>query len=167
MTLRAVASATRRDLLVGALAILGGVAVVWMAGQIRGMPGQPFYPGFFPAIVGGLVALVGTVLVLRAGLGRTPHIQEADASAEAEPALRLAALWVLGGIASIITLFEAVGFLPLLLVWLTGFQILLGVGWLRAILLSAVLAIGAEQTFTRLLGVPLPPGDWRIALGWM
>ena len=167
MTPCAAVFANRRDLLVGALAILGGVAVMWMAGQIRGMPGQPFSPGFFPGIVGGLAALLGTVLVLRAGLGHAPQIQDADAPAEAEPALRLAALWVLGGIAAIAFFFEAVGFLPLLLVWLTGFQLLLGVGWLRAIALSAALAIGAEQTFTRLLSVPLPPGDWRIALGWM
>ena len=167
MTARAATSAKRRDLLVGALAISGGVAVMWMAGQIRGMPGQPLSPGFFPRIVGGLAALLGAVLVLRAGLGHAPHIHEADAQAEAEPALRVAALWVLGGIVAIAVFFEAVGFLPLLLVWLTGFQVLLGVGWLRAIALSAALAIGAEQAFTRLLGVPLPPGDWRIALGWM
>jgi putative tricarboxylic transport membrane protein len=105
--------------------------------------------------------------LLRAGLGHAPDIQEAEAPAEAQPALRVAALWVLGGIVAIAVFFEAVGFLPLLLVWLTGFQVLLGVGWLRAIALSAALAIGVEQAFTRLLGVPLPPGDWRIALGWI
>jgi putative tricarboxylic transport membrane protein len=167
VTARAATSAKRRDLLVGALAISGGVAVMWMAGQIRGMPGQPLSPGFFPRIVGGLAALLGAVLVLRAGLGHAPDIQEADAPAEAQPALRVAALWVLGGIVAIAVFFEAVGFLPLLLVWLTGFQVLLGVGWLRGIALSAALAIGVEQAFTRLLGVPLPPGDWRIALGWI
>lgn len=163
----AAASATRRDLVVGALAVAGGVAVMWLAGQIRGMPGQPFSPGFFPGIVGGLAALLGAVLLLRAGLGRAPRIVEDDAAEKAEPALRLAALWVLGGIAAIAVFFEDAGFLPLLLVWLTGFQLLLGVGWLRAVALSAALVIGVEQAFTRMLGVPLPPGDWLIAIGWI
>jgi hypothetical protein len=107
------------------------------------------------------------VVVLRAGLGHAPRIQETDAPDEAEPALRLAALWVLGGIAAIAVFFEVVGFLPLLLVWLTGFQRLLGVGWLRSLALSIALTMGVEQAFTRLLGIPLPPGDWRIALGWI
>jgi putative tricarboxylic transport membrane protein len=167
MTHHTPVSAKRRDLLVGALAISGGISVMWMAGQIRGMPGQPFSPGFFPGIVGGLAALLGMVVVLRAGLGHAPRIQETDAPDEAEPALRLAALWVLGGIAAIAVFFEVVGFLPLLLVWLTGFQRLLGVGWLRSLALSIALTMGVEQAFTRLLGIPLPPGDWRIALGWI
>ncbi len=167
MTARGALPAAKRDLLVGALAMAGGAAVVWLAGQIRGMPGQPFSPGFFPGIVGGLAALLGAVLVLRAALGRAPRIEEDEAAAEAEPALRIAALWVAGGIAAIAVFLEDLGFLPLLVGWLCGFQMLLGVGWARAVALSAVLAFGAQQAFTRLLGVPLPPGDWLITLGWM
>jgi len=167
VTARVAASARRRDLLVGALAMAGGVAVMWMAGQIRGMPGQPLSPGFFPGIVGGLAALLGAVLVLRAALGRAPHIEEDAAQDQADASLPLAACWVAGGIVAIAVLFEDVGFLPLLIVWLTGFQILLGVRWLPALLLSAAMAVATEQAFSRLLGVPLPPGDWRIALGWL
>lgn len=160
------ASATRRDLLVGALAIAGGVGIVWAAGQIRGMPGQPLSPGFVPGIVGGLAALVGLVLVLRAALGHAPHIDEEDAEHPGPP-LRLAAAWVLGGIAAIALLFEAVGFMPLLVVWLTVFQWLLGVRLLPALVLAAILTVGIDQAFTRVLGVPLPPGDWLIDLGWL
>jgi putative tricarboxylic transport membrane protein len=156
-------AAGRRDLLVGALAIGGGLLVIWLAGQIRGMPGQPFSPGFAPAIIGGLAALVGATLMLRAALGHAPSLNE-DA-AETGPALRGAAIWVIGGIVAVAVLFEAVGFIPLLLVWLTGFLLLTGVRLLPAIGFAVPLVLGMDLAFTKVLGVPLPPGDWMIALG--
>lgn len=157
-------AAARRDLILGALAIGGGLSIAWLAAQIRGMPGQPFSPGFFPGIIGVLGALVGLVLVLRAGAGRAPALA---AETPAGPALRLAALWVVGGIAAVAALFEFAGFAPLLIVWLAGFQMLLGVRPPGALALAVLLVLGLEAAFTRLLGVPLPPGEWRIALGWV
>jgi putative tricarboxylic transport membrane protein len=158
-------AAGRRDLLVGALAVGGGALVIWLAGQIRGMPGQPFTPGFVPAIVGGCAALVGAAMMLRAVLGKAPPVEEEEAPPADEPALRLAALWVLAGIAAIAVLFEVVGFIPLLVVWITGFLLLLGVRPLPALAFAVPMVVGMDLAFSRLLGVPLPPGDWVIELG--
>jgi putative tricarboxylic transport membrane protein len=156
-------AAGRRDLLVGTLAIGGGLMVVWLAMQIRGMPGQPFSPGFAPSIIGGAAALVGAVLVLRAALGQAPALEEEEAGSG--PPFRAAALWVGGGILAIAVLFETVGFVPLLVVWLTGFLLLTGVRLLPAIAFAMPMVLGMDLAFTTLLGVPLPPGDWMIALG--
>jgi hypothetical protein len=158
------AAAGRRDLLVGALAVGGGLLVVWLAGQIRGMPGQPFTPGFVPSIVGGCAALLGAAMMLRAAFGRAPSIEQ-DAPAPGDPALRAAAAWVLFGIAAIALLFEALGFIPLMLAWLTGFLLLLGVRLLPALLFAVPMVVAIDLAFASLLGVPLPPGDWLIDLG--
>ncbi|PWS35611.1 hypothetical protein DFH01_18620 [Falsiroseomonas bella] len=157
------AAAGRRDLLVGALAIGGGLTVMWLAAQIRGMPGQPFSPGFAPSIIGGLAALVGAVLVLRAALGHAPALESEEA--DPGPPFRAAALWVGGGILVIAALFETIGFVPLLLVWLAGFLMLTGVRLLPAIAFAVPMVFGMDLAFTKLLGVPLPPGEWMIALG--
>lgn len=159
-------SAARRDLILGACAIGGGLTIAWLAAQIRGMPGQPFSPGFVPGIVGVLAAVTGLVLVLRALAGHAPPIATEDADGHGRP-LRLAAAWVLGGIALVALLFEAVGFLPLMIVWLAGFQMLLGVRTLPAMALSVAMAFAVDEAFVRILGVPLPPGEWMIALGWV
>lgn len=156
-------AAGRRDLLVGALAFSGGLLLVWLAAQIRGMPGQPFSPGFAPSIIGALAALVGVGLMLRAALGHAPAL-ETEQSGSGLP-FRAAAIWVGGGILAIAVLFEAVGFLPLLLVWLIGFLLLTGVRLLPAIAFAVPMVFGLELAFTKLLGVPLPPGDWMIELG--
>lgn len=161
-------AAVRRELLVGALAIGGGGLVMWLAGQIRGMPGQPVSPGFMPATVGGAAMAVGAAMMLRAALGQVPPIDEEAAPADEpadEPALRAAALWVMAGIAAISVLFEAVGFVPLLVTWIVGFLLLLGVPLLRAIAFAVPLVLALGFTFSHLLGVPLPPGDWLIELG--
>lgn len=105
--------------------------------------------------------------MLRAAIGRAPRIKEDDVEQDAEPSFRLAALWVAGGIAAIALLFEDIGFLPLMILWLTGFQLLLGVRLPAALALAAAMSLGVDQAFTQLLGVPLPPGEWRIALGWL
>ncbi len=136
---------------------------MWMAAQIQGMPGQPFSPGFFPGLVGAFAVLCGATLILRAAGGRAPHIEEDEEAAG--PPLRAAAAWVLGGIAVMVLLLETVGFLPLALLWLLGFQLLLGVRVLPALVLSVLLVAATYQAFTHLLGVPLPPGEWLIELG--
>jgi len=159
--------AGRRDLLLGAVTIGGGAAIAWLASQIRGMPGQPFSPGFVPGIVGCLAMLVGAVLILRAATGHAPPIEEEMQEDGAGPPLPLAATWLVAGILAIAFLLEAIGFLPLMVVWLAGFQALLGVRLLPALLLSVGMSFAVDQAFTRLLGVPLPPGDWLIDLGWV
>lgn len=159
------APAARRDLLLGACALGGGLLVAWLAAGIRGMPGQPFSPGFVPGIVGTLAAMIGLALVLRAMAGHAPPIAEEETEGHGRP-LRLAAAWVLGGIAVVAVLFEAVGFLPLMILWLAGFQMLLGVRAVPAIALSGAMAFVVDEAFVRILGVPLPPGEWLIALGW-
>lgn len=158
-------AAGRRDLLVGALAIGSGLLIIWLAGQIRGMPGQPFSPGFVPSIVGGCAAVVGAIMMLRALRGHAPPIEDEAPPAADEPALRAAAFWVVFGIAAIAVLFEAVGFMPLLLVWIIGFLLLLDVRLLPAVAFAVPMVVAIDIAFARLLGVPLPPGDWLIDLG--
>jgi hypothetical protein len=84
------APAARRDLLLGACALGGGLLVAWLAAGIRGMPGQPFSPGFVPGIVGTLAAMIGLALVLRAMAGHAPPIAEEETEGHGRP-LRLAA----------------------------------------------------------------------------
>lgn len=153
----------RRDLLLGGLAVAGGLGVAVLSAQIGGMPGQPFSPGFFPRLLGALAAAVGLVLALRALRGRAPAGEE---EAPAGPPLRLATAWVIGGLVALGWLMEPLGFAPAMVGWLFGFLLLLRARPLGALLLALVLTLAAELAFTRLLSVPLPPGEWRIALGF-
>jgi putative tricarboxylic transport membrane protein len=66
--------------------------------------------------------------------------------------------WVLLGLGVIIRLWETVGFIVLLSVFLTGFMVLLKVALWRAALLAVVATVAVYLVFIRLLMVPLPAG---------
>lgn len=156
------ASARRRDLGLGAAALVGGIMVAMLAARIQGMPGQPLPPGFFPGLVGIFAAVIGAVLLLRAALGHAPPIDAVeDAPA---PPMRRAAAWVLAGPLAMIWLVTPLGLLPLLILWLAVFMWLLGVRAWVAVLVAVALVWPTHALFTEVLGVALPPGDLWIDL---
>jgi putative tricarboxylic transport membrane protein len=144
------------DLVSGLLAAALGAAVVLYVRTFPELPdGQPG-PALFPGIVGGLLALFGLVLVVRAVLARGRPAADPDTGVTARGWLR--ALAVLGLVLAYLLLAETLGFLVtmgillFLLMWLLGARLLL------AVLAAAVTTGFIFLVFEELLLVPLPEG---------
>ena len=142
---------SRGDLTAGLLFALLGAAVGVRALALHVGSALDPQPGFFPFIGGILLVLLGALLALRALLPRSEGAGELSADSLGPPALLVL------GLAMYATLLELGGY-PLM----TALVILLVLRvqktrWLRAILVSVLLAAGSHLLFVR-LGVPLPTG---------
>lgn len=157
------------DLPLGLLVAALGIGVWAGAQQLPTMAYFAYGPGFFPGLIGLLLAGSGLVLAARGLAGGAEHRLVERAPWTRAPRHRLDVALVLGGAAGYALLVDRLGFLPtaLLLSWL-----LIGRLWGRPLLalpiaLSATLAV--HQTFTELLLVPLPWGllePWAGRLSW-
>lgn len=115
-------------------------------------------PGFFPVVVGVLVAALSGALLLqaepRSGPGTAPAVFPSGAAAT-----RVVGVWL--AVAAYAALVSTLG--HALLATLVSVAILRVLGmrrWRDALLLAALLAGGSYLAFTLLLGVPLPDGIW-------
>jgi putative tricarboxylic transport membrane protein len=84
--------------------------------------------------------------------------QEGGDEAPADRPYYAAFAYLLLGLVAIIRLWETVGFILLLSVFLTGFMALLKVALWRAALLAVIATVAVYLVFIRLLMVPLPAG---------
>ncbi|MBB3020490.1 putative tricarboxylic transport membrane protein [Microvirga lupini] len=146
------------------LSALGG-GIVLGAAQFPTIPGQDYGPGFFPTILGVGLLLSGAAYAINALRQPEPAAAATFGTVDKEggetPADRpyyAALAWVLLGLGVIIRLWETVGFIVLLSVFLTGFMVLLKVALWRAALLAVVATVAVYLVFIRLLMVPLPAG---------
>ena len=146
-------SVRRGELAVALVLLVLACGVVWeslkMPAGTLGAPG----PGFFPGVLGTLLALTSIGLVIRAVrlrlLPSTSHVP----LGHRDIVLTTAALIVLS------VAFEWLGFIlaTTLFMWvlLRAFSQL---GWLRSLVAAAVAAIVSYVAFVQLLGVSLPAG---------
>lgn len=157
----------KAEFLAGIVLSVSGGGVVLGAAQFPVIPGQDFGPGFFPTILGAGLFLSGAAFAISA------LRQYEDAAAEStggtieqEPGEEIASerpyyaalAWLLLGLVAIIKLWESVGFVLLLSVFLTGFMVALKVSPWRAALLAIVATLAVYLVFIRVLMVPLPAG---------
>jgi putative tricarboxylic transport membrane protein len=114
------------------LSVLGG-GIILGAAQFPVIPGQDYGPAFFPTIIGVGLLLSGAAYAF-------------NALRQPEPGAETVRLW------------ETVGFIVLVSVFLTGFLVLLKVALWRAALLAVIATVAVYLVFIRLLMVPLPAG---------
>jgi putative tricarboxylic transport membrane protein len=143
-----------------------GAFVIFGASQLPAIPGQDFGPGFFPMLL-GIGLMLGGIAYALTSLWR-PYAPVAIAEGEVDAfgtetdgptqPYYAALAWLIIGLLSMIVLWERVGFIILLSVFLVVFLMLLRVAFWRAALLCVLLTIAVYLVFIRLLMVPLPAG---------
>lgn len=157
------------DTLAGTLVLVLGVLVWLLARELPELAYFRYGPGFFPGLLGVLLALAGAGVTLR-GLvtGRgAPLI--ARAGWTRSPARILDALAVIATVVAYGLLADRLGFVP------TALVLLLLLAWrlwrrpLAALVLAVLATVVTQQAFVELLLVPLPWGvlePWSGSLTW-
>jgi putative tricarboxylic transport membrane protein len=148
------------DTVSGTLCVLGGAALAWHAGGFPKTAVQAYGPGFFPQLLGVLLAACGVVLVLRGVAQR----QAAAATADAVPDwARSPAAWarvalIPGAVLGYLGLAPAIGFLGAAVVPSGIMLAILTRRPVLALLVATLSAAGIWLVFAKLLLVALPEG---------
>jgi putative tricarboxylic transport membrane protein len=132
-----------------------GAGIALVADGTPTIPGQAYGAGFFPILIGWAMAAVGGLIALRALRIGVPG--------EAGPLQRRAPFpaalaWTVLGLVGVILLFETVGFVALMTVYVGVFMLLLRVPAAPAMAIAAGASLAVDLLFVRFLLVPLPPG---------
>ncbi|MGH7772606.1 MAG: tripartite tricarboxylate transporter TctB family protein [Candidatus Binatia bacterium] len=145
---------SRADRWAGAVFLLLGILVVIETHRLDYGSGYGAGPGFFPFWLGGTIALLGAILLLKAL--RRPNATEEDSVQATQWRKKIIAY---GALLAFVLTVEIVGFI-------TGFALLFAFllvviereGWLRSILAALTAGAGLYLLFVRLLQVKLPSG---------
>jgi len=144
------------DTVSGALCVLGGVALAWHAGGFPRTAVQAYGPGFFPQLLGVLLAACGVVLVLRGVAQRQAAVAAPDWARS--PAAWARVALIPGAVLAYLGLAPAIGFLgaavlptAIMLAVLTRRPVL-------ALLVALVSAAVIWLVFAKVLLVALPQG---------
>jgi hypothetical protein len=137
------------------IAVLFGIGLFCVIAS-RMMPGGQFGemgPGFFPGLLGTILAGISLVLGI-----------EAFFKDSAKNRVRLAYRdgWsIVGATVLVAVMFKPLGFMPSIgLFVFFNLRLLSHLGWIKCILVSAAAAAAAYLLFDSLLGIQLPMGDW-------
>lgn len=140
--------------------VLFAIAVsLWMsAGQIPNPSQQPYGPGFFPRLLGALLAIPSVLLVVAGwrARGAGPLVSLAPWTHNAVALLRFFSVPI--AVAGYVLFVEDVGFLPIATLVLLFLFSVSSVPLLRAAPLSLGMALVAHTVFYLGLGVQLPWG---------
>ena len=141
--------------LTGAIAALGGAAVIWGASGFREIPGQQYGSGFFPTLLGGALILTG---VLIAVTGKERAVRARDEAARSDARNRFPALAIIAAIVLWMLLVEPLGFLLTTALMIAVLALILGARWTHAIATAIAMPFLIHLIFAVLLRVPLPYG---------
>ena len=152
------------DILSGLALIVFSLAMMTLTLTFPDFPGQKFGPSLFPRILGVGLTLCGAALV-RNGLASrragTPWLELAPWTQD--PWRVTSFLLTLALLLVYILASEAVGFIPIALVFLLALFVWLGVRLVPAVLIAVVATIAIHWFFSTMLRVPLPRG-WLNAI---
>ncbi|SEN06559.1 tripartite tricarboxylate transporter TctB family protein [Palleronia pelagia] len=148
------------DLTLGILTLLGGLAIFWSARNFQVIPGQSYGAGTMPRAVAFVTVLVGLFIIGRAlwerrlalGMQLAPWARSGAALG------RVAMVLVL--IVGYVLVSPVLGFVPTAFAVMTASMLILGTSPLLALATSAVATVAIQQSFGRLLLVPLPRSDF-------
>ncbi|WP_116598500.1 tripartite tricarboxylate transporter TctB family protein [Primorskyibacter marinus] len=148
------------DLTLGLLTLLGGIAIYISAIEFQAIPGQAYGAGTMPRAVALVTGLTGLFMIVRAVMEgeRLPGLNLADWTKSPAAIARLVSVLVL--IVAYIVLSPRLGFLPTAFAVMTIGMLILRVRWWLAMIVALVAAIAIQQSFGRLLLVPLPRSDF-------
>jgi len=110
-------------------------------------------PGFFPGLLGAILAGISLVLGGQALLNRSIKNRVQLGHRDA---------WsIIGATVMVAVTFKPLGFMPAIgLFVFFNLKLLSNLGWIKAALVSAAAAVAAYLFFDSLLGIPLPRGEW-------
>ena len=137
--------------------LLLGLFVVWQSSQLRYFSRLGPGPGFFGVWLGGLMALLAVIMLVRNTLPRWRTDETLDLLPPAEVRVRLLA--TVASLGVVVVALPFLGFrltilgLSLFLLAFVGRQ-----SWPVSVAVSLVASIGVYYIFTNLLGVVLPTG---------
>lgn len=137
------------------LCVIGVATVIAAVRMPSGQFGE-MGPGFFPGLLGGILAVISLVLAVQTFLNR---------SQKERVELRYRKSWLIVGATILVALIlEPLGFIPSIALYvLFNLKLLSELGWFKCILISVVAAVGAYLFFDSLLGIVLPAGDWIVS----
>ena len=152
------------DLTLGLLTLLGGIAIYISALGFKAIPGQAYGVGTMPRAIALVTVLTGIFLIFKAALAgeRVPGLVLADWTRQRGPMARAASVLVL--IVAYILISPIVGFLPTAFAVLVLAMLVLRVRLLIAASVALVAAIAIQQSFGKLLLVPLPRSSFLTFL---
>lgn len=152
------------DLTLGLLTLLGGIAIYVSAMGFQAIPGQDYGAGTMPRAIALVAVLLGLFIIAKAVMAgeRAPGLRPADWTRSGASLTRMVA--VLALIVIYIVVSPVVGFLPTAFGVMVVAMLILGVRWPVAALVSALAAIVIQQSFGKLLLVPLPRSDFLTFL---
>ena len=144
------------DLTLGLLTLLGGIAIYLSALGFKAIPGQAYGAGTMPRAIALVTVLTGVFLIVKAALAgeRVPGLVLADWTRQRGPMARAASVLVL--IVAYILISPIAGFLPTAFAVMVLAMLVLRVRLLIAAPVALVAAIAIQQSFGKLLLVPLP-----------
>ncbi|WP_417721426.1 tripartite tricarboxylate transporter TctB family protein [Salipiger sp.] len=144
------------DLTLGVLTLLGGIAIYLSAMNFQAIPGQSYGAGTMPRAVALVTVLVGLFMIvkaIRSGDGRF-GLQLAEWTRSGAALGRAAIVIVL--IVGYILVSPLIGFVPTAVVVMVAAMLTLGARLPVALVVSVVAALVIQQSFGKLLLVPLP-----------
>ena len=148
------------DLTLGLLVLIGGIGIYLSALSFQDIPGQSYGAGTMPraiaiASIGVGLFIVGRALLggeRRVGLRLEAWVRDAGAVARGATVLALIVLYIVGS--------PVLGFTPTALLVMTAAMLVLGTRPVPALAISAIATLAIQQSFGRLLLVPLPRSEF-------
>lgn len=142
---------SRRDFVAGLLFIVAGVAFAWGAtGLSLGSSARPG-PGYFPLVLGILLAVIGVLVTFKA------LTIEAHGGDRIGPIAWRPLLAILGGVLLFGFLLPRAGLLLAVPLLVVAARLAGGGGdWKEGLLLAALLTLGSWLVFVKGLSLPLP-----------
>ncbi len=142
-----------KDFLSGVIFLVAGLASIGLARSYTMGTTMRMGPGYFPSVLGGLLALVGLALMVRAGL-------QAGVSVGRLAFGKLALVMVSNVLFALLLRRLGLAGALILLVLVSAYASK-RFRWPVALALAVGLAVGSSLIFTSLLGLPIPIlGTW-------
>ena len=148
------------DTLLGVLLLLAAGAIWWSAQSFSRLPNQSYGSETMPLALAAMALALGLYMVaqgVRKGAAM-PKAIRADWARSPAGLLRFGAAVAL--VLAYIAFSGSVGFVPVAVLIILALMLVMQVKWFSAVPLSLVATLAIQQSFGRLLLVPLPRNDF-------
>ena len=151
--------------IIGALAVLGGAAIVYAVRDYPPIPGQLYSSDFFPRLVGFAIMGLGLAIVITNLRQGALSVGMPAWFADKSSALRVMMIFL--SVVLWIVLTPLFGFIIVTTVLQMVLFILLGMAFKNSVVVALLSTLGMYGLFFEMLYVPLPMGLAEEAIQWM
>ncbi|MDQ0326396.1 putative tricarboxylic transport membrane protein [Rhodopseudomonas julia] len=148
------------DFVLGVLVLIGAAAILVSARNFSPIPGQAYGAETMPNAIGIVAAGLGIFMMAKSALAGFPGRAVALADWVRSPGSLVGVATALALIGVYIVFSERVGFVPIAFLILLVFMLTLRTRIIVAVPVAIFATILVQQTFGRLLLVPLPRNDF-------